>query len=106
MIRRPPRSTLFPYTTLFRSGKYRIEEEIVQGGFSLVYRGKELGSKRQVAIKRIPLSALTTRQIIDATETFNPAGLKLSRFGGPRSVDELAQMLSKAHCSQPIVNFL
>src|SRR3712207_7555962 len=23
MIRRPPRSTLFPYTTLFRSSKYR-----------------------------------------------------------------------------------
>src|SRR5207342_3864232 len=27
MIRRPPRSTLFPYTTLFRSGRLR------QGGF-------------------------------------------------------------------------
>src|SRR5260221_3610107 len=27
MIRRPPRSTLFPYTTLFRSGRsYRVEE--------------------------------------------------------------------------------
>ena len=25
MIRRPPRSTLFPYTTLFRSGLERIE---------------------------------------------------------------------------------
>src|SRR5438477_3786835 len=24
MIRRPPRSTLFPYTTLFRSGVYQI----------------------------------------------------------------------------------
>src|SRR5256885_7153999 len=24
MIRRPPRSTLFPYTTLFRSGDYRV----------------------------------------------------------------------------------
>src|SRR5256885_15156151 len=24
MIRRPPRSTLFPYTTLFRSGSYRV----------------------------------------------------------------------------------
>src|SRR3712207_8342053 len=24
MIRRPPRSTLFPYTTLFRSGRYSI----------------------------------------------------------------------------------
>src|SRR3712207_523838 len=28
MIRRPPRSTLFPYTTLFRSGKDRIEQEL------------------------------------------------------------------------------
>src|SRR3712207_7769294 len=26
MIRRPPRSTLFPYTTLFRSGQGRKEE--------------------------------------------------------------------------------
>src|SRR3712207_7316705 len=30
MIRRPPRSTLFPYTTLFRSGaeKYRFKGEL------------------------------------------------------------------------------
>src|SRR2546430_3691813 len=27
MIRRPPRSTLFPYTTLFRSDKQRISPE-------------------------------------------------------------------------------
>src|SRR5258708_19915256 len=26
MIRRPPRSTLFPYTTLFRSGEFLFEE--------------------------------------------------------------------------------
>src|SRR3712207_7940451 len=25
MIRRPPRSTLFPYTTLFRSGQHQLE---------------------------------------------------------------------------------
>src|SRR5258708_23375382 len=25
MIRRPPRSTLFPYTTLFRSGEHAVE---------------------------------------------------------------------------------
>src|SRR2546430_13015302 len=32
MIRRPPRSTLFPYTTLFRSqGKNLIERQIVAG---------------------------------------------------------------------------
>src|SRR3712207_8141728 len=26
MIRRPPRSTLFPYTTLFRSGQLEVED--------------------------------------------------------------------------------
>src|SRR3712207_7318519 len=28
MIRRPPRSTLFPYTTLFRSGGSRVEDRV------------------------------------------------------------------------------
>src|SRR3712207_7194091 len=30
MIRRPPRSTLFPYTTLFRSGEVRVALECVR----------------------------------------------------------------------------
>src|SRR2546425_7020304 len=29
MIRRPPRSTLFPYTTLFRSGEVQAVDEIL-----------------------------------------------------------------------------
>src|SRR5690349_23473837 len=47
MIRRTPRSTLFPYTTLFRSGKRQIEGdagmvqvisvEAVPGGWSVVH---------------------------------------------------------------------
>src|SRR2546422_6560621 len=32
MIRRPPRSTLFPYTTLFRSHQLTRDEEIVRHG--------------------------------------------------------------------------
>src|SRR2546430_8848058 len=35
MIRRPPRSTLFPYTTLFRSNRHRLVDE----------KGKVLGYK-------------------------------------------------------------
>src|SRR3712207_7015462 len=31
MIRRPPRSTLFPYTTLFRSGVFRGSEAVRRG---------------------------------------------------------------------------
>src|SRR2546430_12601492 len=32
MIRRPPRSTLFPYTTLFRSGRTRRSTTATSGG--------------------------------------------------------------------------
>src|SRR2546429_2424676 len=32
MIRRPPRSTLFPYTTLFRSTAHRIHDGLARGG--------------------------------------------------------------------------
>src|SRR3712207_7649210 len=34
MIRRPPRSTLFPYTTLFRSGLRGIDQRLEGGGGS------------------------------------------------------------------------
>src|ERR1035438_4142776 len=34
MIRRPPRSTLFPYTTLFRSGDYLKGNLLVAGGLA------------------------------------------------------------------------
>src|SRR5256885_6719555 len=31
MIRRPPRSTLFPYTTLFRSTRHEVQIELPRG---------------------------------------------------------------------------
>src|SRR2546423_9971782 len=31
MIRRPPRSTLFPYTTLFRSEDFVMDESLIDG---------------------------------------------------------------------------
>src|SRR2546425_8578845 len=38
MIRRPPRSTLFPYTTLFRSHKVAaVQEKIEATGATLLY---------------------------------------------------------------------
>src|SRR3712207_9532748 len=39
MIRRPPRSTLFPYTTLFRSPRYRTSyfNHVFGGGYSAGY---------------------------------------------------------------------
>src|SRR2546430_17233194 len=36
MIRRPPRSTLFPYTTLFRSGSGPVRDVLVTGGAGFI----------------------------------------------------------------------
>src|SRR3712207_9001095 len=46
MIRRPPRSTLFPYTTLFRSGQ-RAGEELVRvaGHLDRAHRALQLGPR-------------------------------------------------------------
>src|SRR5690349_23989912 len=78
MIQRPPRSTLFPYTTLFRShgrtgrkrtmstapnpsfsflspghklGKYEIKQILGRGGMAEVYRALNPDLNQDVAIK-------------------------------------------------------
>src|SRR3712207_7618042 len=43
MIRRPPRSTLFPYTTLFRSRFWRLTWTLAVTQFKLRFYGSALG---------------------------------------------------------------
>lgn len=74
-------SDIRPGTILADS--YRIQKEIGRGGFSIVYRATEVDAPgRQVAIKRIPLNALTPSQAIEATETFNREISALTKFSG------------------------
>src|SRR2546430_4313481 len=49
MIRRPPRSTLFPYTTLFRSAGRAQRERVVQ-----VERVTRRRGEREIALRRAP----------------------------------------------------
>src|SRR2546429_8991343 len=65
MIRRPPRSTLFPYTTLFRSDDYECDDQ-------------EHGRKVNVSGDRIPTK-----------ETYQPA--KLHRLPDRKASDDLHQ---------------
>src|SRR2546425_8995937 len=46
MIRRPPRSTLFPYTTLFRSGKVRFAYlQLGWAGPEIIHKEDLLGKR-------------------------------------------------------------
>src|SRR2546425_9279516 len=47
MIRRPPRSTLFPYTTLFRSLQHAIDEGVLTQNVARFYLALNLHSYDQ-----------------------------------------------------------
>src|SRR3712207_7073623 len=51
MIRRPPRSTLFPYTTLFRSLAVLVEHRVVVVDERLVRRVEAVPPGQQVALE-------------------------------------------------------
>src|SRR3712207_8708490 len=64
MIRRPPRSTLFPYTTLFRSLGVRLDAELVaqQEGEPLVLAERfDALSGARVAFHETPAGLLVER---------------------------------------------
>src|SRR5205809_4252649 len=52
MIRRPPRSTLFPYTTLFRSRIFLMSRKIILIKQELLLLVYELNRKQAVVIPR------------------------------------------------------
>src|SRR3712207_7204895 len=62
MIRRPPRSTLFPYTTLFRSGDLRVASK--RRGRAWLFgrfRGNGGGGERHAGLSRDEQCALARR---------------------------------------------
>src|SRR3712207_7177506 len=69
MIRRPPRSTLFPYTTLFRSGlqgqspdrRFALRLHRVRGADDVAHARGDAPERRQVAGSRAVQELLRTR---------------------------------------------
>src|SRR2546430_4918205 len=64
MIRRPPRSTLFPYTTLFRSEGHQVA--VAVGGEHQTGRGGQHARRRRRWITELPLHRRRDR--IDGAE--------------------------------------
>src|SRR3989442_10785808 len=50
MIRRPPRSTLFPYTTLFRSLRAAFSEGEREAGYHDGHQGKAAGDRKSTRL--------------------------------------------------------
>src|SRR3989454_6366007 len=76
MIRRPPRSTLFPYTTLFRSRDLDVSSRhagIVRHGASFVLR--DLGSTNGTFVNGARISGDVVRSEEHTSELQSPCNL-------------------------------
>ncbi len=63
-------STTSAASTLLAHG-YRLVSQIGQGGFGEVYKARDTQHNRLVAIKQISLQALSPKDIIQATDSYN-----------------------------------
>src|SRR3712207_9524222 len=94
MIRRPPRSTLFPYTTLFRSVGGRITDpesgDVIPGAYTAGW------------IKRGPSGVIGTNKK-DAQETVNALLADLEAGRLPSPVGDVDDLISELHTRHPDV---
>src|SRR3712207_9066643 len=97
MIRRPPRSTLFPYTTLFRSGQ-RVTATFDKNGN--IGQRQELGTP---ATEIVAFNAQTKHNIPAVFKNYQdfydrPGGVtSLFAFGLPRSEEHTSELQSRQY---------
>jgi serine/threonine protein kinase len=64
--------------------RYQLGSTLGSGGFSAVYRARDLQTGRNVAIKQITLRGLSAEETIEATDTFNREVSLLSALRHPQ----------------------
>src|SRR2546430_3513531 len=98
MIRRPPRSTLFPYTTLFRSlvgeGLGDSVALLTDGRFSGATHGLMAGHVAPEAAHGGPIAAIRDGDVVD----FNVEGRRLDV---ELSDDEIAKRIAEYRSPEP-----
>src|SRR2546425_12941270 len=97
MIRRPPRSTLFPYTTLFRSGK-AAETPIgwVPTPDGLTLDGLEVSRSTMEELLRVNPADWTT-ELVDTKKFFEQFSRRLPPELHERSEEHTSELQSLAY---------
>src|SRR2546427_7273554 len=85
MIRRPPRSTLFPYTTLFRSDLDPLHDKWTDVDFQIKVGNGSAGSVRWILKSR-------GSTVIDASKTGGDTLLRIGRAHGLNPVTSKNRM--------------
>src|SRR3712207_8982595 len=79
MIRRPPRSTLFPYTTLFRSSQHQFERTVRFVGFDFEEYGL-VGSARYVSAEGRQPERIVATMVFDARSEEHTSELQSRQY--------------------------
>src|SRR5256885_13858222 len=103
MIRRPPRSTLFPYTTLFRSEPFgNVHLEALASGLPIVTSTEAGGSELiQDGVNGAvvdPRDAKALAVAVDRFREMSPAGREAASAAARRA----AEQIRRAHGRTPV----
>src|SRR3712207_9281913 len=97
MLRRPPRSTLFPYTTLFRS---RLRTEVLPLLEQVLGGGVALALARTAALLRTDLDALDDLAAAHLAALSCADGLPVDEVAGlPGALDRKSTRLNSSHAN-------
>src|SRR5690242_21012147 len=98
MIRRPPRSTLFPYTTLFRS----VDRASPQSGQAAVSRSRARGGGWS-ALPRGPLAGRSEEHTSELQSHVNLVCRLLLEKKKKNNQEKYAHILTIRHYTSPLV---
>src|SRR3712207_9289699 len=97
MIRRPPRSTLFPYTTLFRSKLLVAPTTLREGLVDLINRERERHREHGDGRIVIKNNNIVDPQVIHALYRASAAGVPIDLI--VRGIDRKSTRLNSSHAN-------
>ncbi|GHO83374.1 protein kinase domain-containing protein [Dictyobacter formicarum] len=94
-----------PAPEILLQQRYRLLNEVGEGGFSIVYRAEDTQTHQIVAVKAVSLRGLSTQEKIEATDAFNREVNILTKLTH-RNLPRLYQHFSDAECWYMVMDYI